>query len=98
MYSFITHKRHKLKNAILTNTNLYIDNETSELATGEFLLANGSIAHISAGVIHRDPKDGPAMIDIMGAKYFIVHGRHDRIVFPWQLDPEPTKYNIVVKN
>lgn len=90
--------RNELKIAILTDNSLYIDSETSELATGEFRLANGAIAHILMGFIHRDLKEGPAMIDIMGAKHYVTHGHLDRIVFPWQSEPDPVKYNIVVKN
>ena len=87
-----------MKSAILTDSHLYIDLETSELANGEFRLANGATAHIQAGLIHRDLKEGHAMIDIMGAKHYITHGHLDRIVFPWQSEPDPVKYSIVVKN
>lgn len=78
----------------------YVDPETHELLTGEFDITEygGGRAHIVNGIIHRPLKDGPAIVDFMGSKYYVVSGNIDRIVFPWQTELEPTKVKVTVKN
>jgi hypothetical protein len=74
----------------------YADSETHELLTGEFMIPGGSTAHLVNGVVHRPIKEGPALIDIMGAKHYIVNGKVDRVVYPWQTEPEKPKYTKIV--
>lgn len=79
---------HKLENR-------YVDADTFEVLTGEFEIPGGK-AHLVAGIIHRNPKEGPAMIDAMGAQHYVVNGVTDRIVYPWQTEFVKQKIKIVI--
>ena len=70
-----------------------VEPATMELVTGECQFPDGTVAWAASGILHRDPKEGPAWIDVMGAKHYVVAGKLDRIVFPWQteVDIKPTK-------
>lgn len=71
-----------------------IDPNTYMHITGICML-NGLEVHVQDGLLHRNPKEGPAMVDAMGAKHYIKEGKTDRIVYPWQTEVKP-EYKIIV--
>lgn len=79
---------------------IYVNSDTCEPLTGEFYIPDygGVKAHLVNGIIHRDPKEGPALVDFMGTKHYIVNGRLDRFVFLGQTEIESPKIKITIKN
>lgn len=78
----------------------YVNSDTWEPLTGEFVIPDygGVKAHLVNGIIHRDPKEGPALVDFIGTKHYIINGKLDRIVFAGQTEIEPRKIKITIKN
>lgn len=78
----------------------YVNSLTCEPLTGEFDIPDygGVKAYLVNGIIHRDPKEGPALIDFMGIKHYIVNGKLERIIFPGQTEIETPKFKITIKN
>ena len=70
---------------------LIVDPDDYTPLTGVCVIENGVEVHVVNGIIHRNLKEGPAMIDTMGAKHYILDGKTDRIVYPWQTEPEALK-------